>query len=144
MPRSISAARASRNGMQEISYPHIPIQMSYPKARMRVERADVQLLSKRIGYIMGAGDKVPAALEQLGATVSLLLEGDLVSADLSQFDAVVTGVRAVNTRPDLQAARQQLLEYVEAGGTLVVQYNTLSPPLADSSRAGTLPADPFP
>ena len=114
------------NGMQEISYPHIPIQMSYPKARMRVERADVRLLSKRIGYIMGAGDKVPAALEQLGATVSLLSEGELVSADLSQFDAVVTGVRAVNTRPDLQAARQRLLEYVEAGGTLVVQYNTLS------------------
>ena len=114
------------NGMQEISYPHIPIQMSYPKARMRVERADVQLLSKGIGYIMGAGDKVPAALEQLGATVSLLSEGELVSADLSQFDAVVTGVRAVNTRQDLRAARQRLLEYVEAGGTLVVQYNTLS------------------
>ena len=114
------------NGMQEISYPHIPIQMSYPKARMRVERADVQLLSKRIGYIMGAGDKVPTALEQLGATVSLLSEGELVSADLSQFDAVVTGVRAVNTRQDLRAARQRLLEYVEAGGTLVVQYNTLS------------------
>ena len=114
------------HGMQEISYPHIPIQMFYPKARMRVERADVQLLSKRIGYIMGAGDKVPEALEQLGATVSLLSEGDLVSADLSQFDAVVTGVRAVNTRPDLRAARERLLEYVKEGGTLVVQYNTLS------------------
>ena len=114
------------HGMQEISYPHIPIQMSYPKARMRVERADVQLLSKKIGYIMGAGDKAPEALEQLGATVSLLSEGDLVSADLSQFDAVVTGVRAVNTRLDLGAARDRLLEYVEEGGTLVVQYNTLS------------------
>ena len=114
------------HGMQEISYPHIPIQMSYPRARMRVERADVKLLSKRIGYVMGAGDKVPDALEQLGATVSLLSEGDLLSADLSQFDAVVTGVRAVNTRPDLDAARERLLEYVEEGGTLVVQYNTLS------------------
>ena len=113
-------------GMQEISYPHIPIQMSYPEARMRVERADVRLLSKRIGYIMGAGDKIPDALAQLGATVSLLSEADLVSADLSQFGALVTGVRAVNTRPDLGAARERLLEYVEGGGTLVVQYNTLS------------------
>ncbi len=112
------------HGMREISYPHIPIQMSYPRARMRVERADVRLLSKRIGYVMGAGDKVPDALAQLGATVSLLSEGDLVSTDLSQFDAVVTGIRAVNTRPDLGAARERLLEYVEEGGTLVVQYNT--------------------
>jgi len=113
-------------GMQEISYPHIPIQMSYPLARIRVERADITLLSKRIGYVMGAGDKVPDALKQLGATVSLLSEGDLLSADLSQFDAVVTGVRAVNTRPELSAAPERLLEYVEEGGTLVVQYNTLS------------------
>jgi hypothetical protein len=73
---------------------------------------------------MGAGDTVPQALEQIGAAVQLLSPDDLISSDLSHFDAIVTGIRAADTRPDLQAAQERLLDYVEQGGTLVVQYNT--------------------
>ena len=60
------------SGVRAIEYPHIPIQVVYPKARIRVARAEVKLLAKRIGYVMGAGDNVPEALEQLGASVTLL------------------------------------------------------------------------
>jgi LmbE family N-acetylglucosaminyl deacetylase len=112
-------------GMQTIEYDHIATQMVYPPAEMRVERIDVKMLSKSIGYVMGAGDKVPAALEQLGAKVTLLSDVDLASGDLSQYDAIVCGVRALNTRADLMAARERVLAFVEAGGTLIVQYNTL-------------------
>ncbi len=112
-------------GMQQIEYEHIPIQMVYPEAVMRVERVNLTLLSKNIGYVMGAGDTVPEALEQIGAKVTLLSETDLVSGDLSRFDAIVTGVRALNTRPDLLAARERLLDYMQQGGTLVMQYNTM-------------------
>ena len=114
------------SGVRAIEYPHIPIQVVYPKARIRVARAEVKLLAKKIGYVMGAGDNVPQALEQLGASVTLLSADELASGDLTKFDAIVTGVRALNTRPDLLAAREQLLAYMEKGGTLVVQYNTIS------------------
>ena len=114
------------SGVRAIEYPHIPIQVVYPTARMRVARAEVKLLAKKIGYVMGAGDNVPQALDQLGASVTLLSADELASGDLTKFDAIVTGVRALNTRPDLLAAREQLLAYMEQGGTLVVQYNTIS------------------
>lgn len=111
-------------GMLQIEYDHIPIQMVYPPAEMRIERTDVRILSKNIGYAMGAGDKVPEALRELGATVTLLEAEDLAAGDLTQYGAIVAGVRAMNTRPDLIAAKDRLLAYVEQGGTLIEQYNT--------------------
>lgn len=74
---------------------------------------------------MGAGDDVPQSLEQLGATVTLLSADDLARADLSRFDAIVTGVRAYNTRADVRAAHQRLMEYVNNGGVYIVQYNVM-------------------
>ncbi|MDA1315606.1 MAG: PIG-L family deacetylase [Acidobacteria bacterium] len=111
-------------GIREIDYPHFPVQVVFPKAEMRVERADVKLLSKNIGYIMGSGDKVPEALEQLGARVTLVGDDELTSGDLARFDAIILGIRALNTRAGVLAAKERLLSYVESGGTLVVQYNT--------------------
>jgi hypothetical protein len=72
---------------------------------------------------MGVGDQVPAAIEQLGVRVTLLDADTLAWGDLSSFDAIVTGVRAYERRADLRAHNHRLLEYVERGGTLVVQYN---------------------
>src|SRR5579864_765349 len=115
--RSISA------GMETISYPHIPTQVLFPPVKTELVRADVQLLAKTIGYVMGAGDELPEVLRQLGADVVLLGPTDLGHGNLRRFAAIVTGVRAYNTRPDLRANQERLLEYVKAGGTLVVQYN---------------------
>jgi hypothetical protein len=72
---------------------------------------------------MGAGDEVPKALRQLGCEVALLGPDDLAARNLSEFDAIVTGVRAYNVRADLRANQNRLLNYVQNGGTLVVQYN---------------------
>jgi LmbE family N-acetylglucosaminyl deacetylase len=110
--------------MVEIDYPHIPRQALFPAAEARLVRADVKRRGSRIGYIAGSGDEVPEALRQVGYEVVMLSDEELDEADLSRFDAVVTGVRAYNTRPRLRAAQRRLLEYVERGGTLVVQYNT--------------------
>ena len=123
---TLADGRTSSTGMQAIEYDHIPIQMVYPEAKLRVERIDLRLLSRKIGYIMGAGDLIPEALRELGAEVTLLSPADLAGGNLSKYDAIVTGVRAINTRPDLRAAKERLFDYVEEGGTLVVQYNTFS------------------
>jgi LmbE family N-acetylglucosaminyl deacetylase len=106
-----------------INYPHIPAQTLFPKAAMNLARADIQVLAKSIGYIMGAGDQVPEALRQIGTEVTLLSNDDLARGDLSRFDAIVVGVRAYNIRPELRANQDRLLEYVKNGGTMVVQYN---------------------
>ncbi len=143
---ALAGGKTIRTGMLELDYEHIPIQVVFPPAELRVERFDVQLLSKTIGYVMGAGDDIPAALEELGANVTLLSDADLAGGDLARFDAIVAGVRALNTRPGLLAARERVLEYVEAGGTLVMQYNTFSrrnPGAPASDVLGPYPLEPF-
>ncbi|MEZ5400257.1 MAG: PIG-L family deacetylase [Bryobacteraceae bacterium] len=117
--------REIRHGMRTIEYEHIPPQTIYPAAAATVVRTDAKILSRRVGYVMGAGDEVPQALRQLGVEVTMLSGDDLARADLSGFDAIVTGVRAYNVRDDLRASQQRLIDYVGAGGTLVVQYNVV-------------------
>jgi hypothetical protein len=77
----------------------------------------------RVGYIMGSGDEGPEAIRQLGAEVELLDEARVREGDFDGFSTIVLGVRAYETRPDLQAASAQLLDFARAGGTVVVQYN---------------------
>jgi hypothetical protein len=78
-----------------------------------------------VGYIVGAGDQVPAAIEQLGARVSYIDQDELAWGDLSKHDVIVTGVRAYERRADLRAYNRRLLDYVERGGTVIVQYNKM-------------------
>jgi LmbE family N-acetylglucosaminyl deacetylase len=113
------------SGMRVISYPHFPAQVVFPPPVSELVRADIRIFAKRIGYVMGAGDQVPDSLGQLGCEVILLTADDLAGGDLGGFDAIVTGVRAYNVRPDLRANQRRLLDYVSNSGTLVVQYNVL-------------------
>jgi len=110
-------------GTEVIQYPHITTQTLLPPAEAALVRTDIRILSKSVGYVMGAGDDVPQAIRQLGCEVTLLAEADLAHGDLTRFDAIVTGVRAFNTRPDLRANYQRLFDYANGGGTLIVQYN---------------------
>jgi LmbE family N-acetylglucosaminyl deacetylase len=129
------------SGMRVISYTHFPPQVVFPPSEATLVRADIKILAKRIGYVMGAGDQVPEALRQLGCQVTLLSQEDLSTGDLSGFDAILTGVRAYNLRADLVANQSRLLDYVSNGGTLVVQYNVLerNAPLETLARIGPYP-----
>jgi len=110
-------------GTEVIQYPHIPVQTLFPPAQAALVRTDLKILSKNVGYVMGAGDEVPPALRQMGCEVTLLTADDLARGDLSKYDAIVTGVRAWNVRPDLRAHYLRLYDYARNGGTVVVQYN---------------------
>lgn len=120
-----------------IEYEHIPVQTIQQPASARAVRADVQVRARRIGYVMGAGDEVPAALRQMGAEVELLDAAALAHGDLSRYQAIVTGVRAWNVREDLRGAHERLKEFARAGGTVVVQYN-IQDGVFFGSEAGTL------
>jgi LmbE family N-acetylglucosaminyl deacetylase len=112
-------------GLTNIEYPHIPAQRVFGDAGAKLVRADIKHTGSRIGYIMGSGDDVPNILRQVGYEVNLLADADLDRGDFAQYDAIVTGVRAYNTRKRLRLAHEKLMQYVEKGGTMVVQYNTL-------------------
>jgi hypothetical protein len=97
----------------------------YQPAVQRVSMVDVQVPHDlKIGYIMGAGDDIPTVLKQVGMDVTLIPAEKLASEDLSVYGAIVLGIRAYDTQPDVVANNKKLLDYVAAGGTLIVQYNT--------------------
>ncbi|MBV8517420.1 MAG: PIG-L family deacetylase [Acidobacteria bacterium] len=121
---TLADGRKLSYGLTEIEYPHIPAQRVFNDAGARLVRADIQHRGNRIGYIMGSGDEVPNILRQIGYDVTLLTDADLDRGDFSSYDAVVTGVRAYNTRKRLKLAHEKLMQYVANGGTVVVQYNT--------------------
>jgi LmbE family N-acetylglucosaminyl deacetylase len=109
----------------EVRYDHLPLQLLQPPAHARVVALDLAIRGHRVGYLPGAGDELPAALEQMGYAVTSLNGADLTPERLRGLDAVVIGVRAFNVRTDLAEHRATLFAYVEAGGTVVAQYNTL-------------------
>jgi LmbE family N-acetylglucosaminyl deacetylase len=106
-----------------IRYDHIPEQRVLLPARSLAAVADVQVKVRQVGYYMGAGDEVPDALRRLGCQVTLLSDADMEVRNLRKFEAIVLGIRAYNTKDALKGHQKQLMEYVESGGTLIVQYN---------------------
>ncbi len=97
----------------------------YQPAVQRVTAVPVRLPVKplNIGYIMGAGDDIPAVLKQIGLPVAMITPHDLAGGNLSRFDTIVLGIRAYDTRKDVRDLNPRLLQYVFDGGALVVQYN---------------------
>lgn len=106
-----------------IEYDHIKIQTVLTEARVKMVRLDVKTSGQKIGYIMGAGDEVPNALEQLGYQVILLDEDKLKSTKLSEFDAIVCGIRAYNTNKYMSNVYTPIMDYIKNGGNYIVQYN---------------------
>jgi LmbE family N-acetylglucosaminyl deacetylase len=107
-----------------INYDHIPSILYFKNSVRKMVYIDASIKGQQIGYIPGAGDKVPAALEQMGYKVTMLKQSDITTANLKQFDAIVTGVRAYNVDPWLNNVYDTLMEYVKNGGVMVAQYNT--------------------
>ncbi len=112
--------------INEIKYTHIPNIHYFSPAEIVNKRIDLTIVGKRIGYITGAGDKVPEALEEMGYEVITLGDKELERNNLNQFDAIITGVRAYNTHEWMNKHHQKLMKYVLDGGNLIVQYNTSS------------------
>ncbi len=117
--------------IKSIEYDHIPTQTVLMPAESKIVKLDVQKRGNQIGYFMGAGDDMPACLEQIGYNVTQLSDAHFQQTDaLNRFDAVVVGIRAYNTKEKLKFYNQKLLDYVKNGGTIVVQYNTSGRDLA--------------
>jgi LmbE family N-acetylglucosaminyl deacetylase len=96
----------------------------YQPAMQRVSVVDVRVPKDlKVGYIMGAGDEIPTVLRQIGMNVTLIAAEKLATEDLSRYQTIVLGIRTYDNQKDVIANNKRLLEFVEAGGRLVVQYN---------------------
>ena len=124
-------------GYQVIAHRDLEKHHLYRHATMTLHTVDVVVPENlRVGYVMGVGDKVPEALQQLGVDVQLLDRDELRTSDLSHFDTILIGIRAYAVRRDLVAYNGRLLDYVQKGGNLIVQYQT---PEFDAAPFGPYP-----
>lgn len=105
-----------------INYDHIPKQTVLRQSEAKVARIDLKKAGERIGYIVGLGDEVHESLSQAGYDVTLLEKEDLELQNLKRFDAVILGARVYNA-VDLRFYQPVLFQYMEEGGTIIVQYN---------------------
>lgn len=124
-------------GYQAIAHRDLEPRHLYRPATMTLRAIDVAVPDNlTVGYVMGVGDKVPEALQQLGVDVRLLDSDELRTGDLSRFGTILIGIRAYAVRRDLGAYNGRLLDYVHQGGNLIVQYQT---PEFDAAPFGPYP-----
>ncbi|MCC7178511.1 MAG: PIG-L family deacetylase [Acidobacteria bacterium] len=117
--------REYSEGFEEIDFRDLEARHLYRPSTIAVRGIDVATVpGLKVGYVMGIGDQVPQGIRQLGCEVTLLDERALATADLSQYDAIMTGTRAYAVRDDLKTYNQRLLDYARNGGHLIVLYNT--------------------
>jgi hypothetical protein len=123
-------ARAEYNGKEYtegfkvITRPDLDSYYAYRPATEKVQAVDVKLPPQlKVGYIMGAGDEIPSVLQSVGLNTSIITPQELAAGDLSRYGTVIVGIRAYDTRTDVREHNRRLLDYVNRGGTLIVQYN---------------------
>lgn len=136
-----NGTNAEAKELRTVSYDHIPRLDYFHTPEVKLVVADIKTAGKRVGYIEGAGDRIPEALLQMGYDVVMLKEKDIVPAALKTLDAVITGVRAYNVQDYLSDKYDILMDYVKQGGNLIVQYNTNS--FAGPMRASRIGPYPF-
>jgi len=109
----------------DITYSHIYKQMVLKTAEAKAIRVKIKTKNEKIAYVMGAGDEVPKSLTQMGYEVTLLKPEEISAERLQNFDVVMTGIRAYNVVNTLAYKQKLLLDFVQNGKTMIVQYNTL-------------------
>jgi LmbE family N-acetylglucosaminyl deacetylase len=112
-------------GYQVVGYSGLRPYNYYQPGPYKLVGIDVKLApGLKVGYVMGTGDDVPQSLESMGVSVHLLQSTDITAGDLATYDVIVLGIRAYAARPELVASNGRLLDYVQHGGVVIVQYNT--------------------
>ncbi|HCY77217.1 MAG TPA: LmbE family protein [Ignavibacteriales bacterium] len=123
--KAVADDKTYSQSLTRIEYKHILPQTIFYETKSKLELFNFDKDGvKKIGYIVGSGDKIPEFLSDLGYDITLMDDKHFSSNNLDQFDVIITGIRAYNTRENLAAFQKELNKYVEQGGTLISLYNT--------------------
>lgn len=93
-------------------------------------RVDICLVHARLregqtcGYIRGAKEETLSVLQSVGVNIAPLDDAFIAHGNLSAYDSIVIGPNAYLLRAHLAENSHRFQEYVENGGTLIVQYHT--------------------
>lgn len=112
---------------QEVStihYNHIGTHSLVEKSTAKLVNLNIALSNKRIAYISGAGSSVPSNLSDLGYKVEEFSPEHITAEVLDNFDVVIMGIRAYNIHESLAYKQPIIFDFVDKGGTMIVQYNT--------------------
>ncbi len=119
----VADGKTYSHSLVEINYPHIMQQTLFPPSKSKLVKLDIgKTAVSKIGYINGSGDKIPEYLRDLGFQVDILSDEDLQVKDLNEYQTIIAGIRAYNTRDVLSSAQSRLLKFIENGGNYIVQY----------------------
>jgi LmbE family N-acetylglucosaminyl deacetylase len=95
-----------------------------PYKTVPVVYADAHVAANlRVGYVRGFDFSLPNALNALGVESKELSVDDVKTADLQNYSTIIVDNRVYESTPGLIAANQKLLDYANAGGTLIVFYH---------------------
>ncbi len=76
-----------------------------------------------VGYVPSFDTTLEGSLAALGVEAKALTASSVQNDELSEFDTIVIDNRAYEAYPQLIATNQRLLDFVNAGGTLIVFYH---------------------
>jgi LmbE family N-acetylglucosaminyl deacetylase len=94
------------------------------KFTLPVIKADARIAPNlSVGYVRGFDYSLPNALSALGVESKELSVEEVRTADLQKYSTVIVDNRVYESEPGLIAANQKLLDYANAGGTLIVFYH---------------------
>ena len=124
-------------GFKTLNYDHIKQQTWFPKSKLQLSYLNLDIVPKKIGYLMGAGDLIPDYLKILNYDIELLSSDELTLNKLKNYDVIITGVRFFNVNESSSKIVPFLMEYTKQGGNVIVQYNT-------SYRLKTKDFSPYP
>lgn len=77
----------------------------------------------RVGYVRSFDQTLERSLAALGVSSKALTVDEIKSADLSIYNTIIIDNRGYEAHPELVAANSRLLDFVQAGGTLIVFYH---------------------
>lgn len=124
VPKATVGNKTYSDKLVQIDYDHIPKQYVLMPSESKVVRTNIQKVGQHVAYIMGAGDKVPESLQEMGYQVDMVDPASIEAGSLDHYDNVVVGIRAYNVLDNLPFKQQMLFDYVKQGGNMIVQYNT--------------------
>lgn len=113
--RSYKVTFQTVSGSSEIAGESTPVVLAYSNAQV--------VRGLRVGYVRGFDFSLPNALNALGVESKELSVDEVKTADLSKFTSVIVDNRVYESKPELIAANQKLLDYANSGGNLIVFYH---------------------
>ena len=100
------------------------LKMRSPRETVRVFATKaVTAPNLRVGYIRGFDLSLPNALTALGVESKELTVDEVKTVDLQKYSTIIVDNRIYESQPKLIASNQKLLDFANAGGTLIVFYH---------------------